>query len=171
MQAASSKARHNTLHSQKGAAGKRPILSLDKSALDKSRLLSKLLDEAPMQGGCPFMVLTDDTLQPSGRSKTRSCPFSSGRAPDAHARETPVQMAEETVLPLTSDRAPAAETQESSIPDAGDNKVCPFGASAAAVTPAPEVAVPGGLNSSSLSAFHLDGTPQVADPTAEGHLD
>lgn len=194
MQAASSKARHNRLHAQKGSAGKKAILSLDRSALDKARQLSKLLDDAPpMQGGCPFMVLPDDMLQPSGGSKGRSCPFSSGRAPGvhaqessnhvtsdtvlpltsdgapgAHSREIPGHTAENTVLPLTLDTSPNAEAQASSVPDAEDIKVCPLRAKSGAVMPAPAAAVPEGLESRNVTSFHSDEPPHVVEPTAQG---
>lgn len=191
-QAVSSKPRHNTLH--KGSAGKKAVLSLDRSALDKARQMSKLLDEAPpMQGGCPFMLLPDDMLQPPGWSNSRSCPFSSSRAPgahargspdhiaedtvlpltsgappDAHAREHPVLIAEDAVLPLTADSFSSAAAQERPLPDAEDNKVCPFGARSAAVTPAPAAAVPGDLKSRSVSSSHSDEPPHDVEPTAQG---
>lgn len=95
LQAVFSEVRRNELRSPQGPTSKKWALSLDRSAVDKARQLSRLLDEAPQQGGCPFMVPTDVKPEPS---KARSCPFSSGRAPTA--LEDLVPAAEASVCPF-----------------------------------------------------------------------
>lgn len=83
--------------------------------MDRARQLSRLLEEAPQDGGCPFMVPTDAMPEPFQGSM---CPFSSGRAPIAQAQETPVHVAQ--------------------------GSICPFGAAnPASVMPEPERAAPG----------------------------
>lgn len=75
-----SKVRKDELRPHQGPASKKWAFSLDRSAIDKARQLSRLLDEAPQEGGCPFVVSTDVMPEPL---KGRSCPFSSGRDPTA----------------------------------------------------------------------------------------
>lgn len=70
--------RKSQLH--KGKASSRKTFSLDRSAVDIARQLSKKLDEAPKQGGCPFMTSTDLSLQPLSNSQNNGCPFSSANA-------------------------------------------------------------------------------------------
>ena len=95
LQADFSKVKKDKLRPHQGPASKKWAFSLDRSAVEKARQLSRLLDEAPQEGGCPFMVSSDVVPQPS---KGRSCPFSSGRAPTA--QEGLVQAEEETVCPF-----------------------------------------------------------------------
>lgn len=97
MQAASCKVQRDKLQPHQMPASKKWAFTPDRSAVDKARQLSRLLEEAPQEGGCPFMVPTDAMPEPS---KDRTCPFSSGRAPTAQARETPVHVAEDGTCPL-----------------------------------------------------------------------
>ena len=53
------------------------MFSLDRAAVDIAQQLSKKLDEAPNQEGCPFMLSKDLSHQPSGNLQGKSCPFSS----------------------------------------------------------------------------------------------
>ena len=94
LQAVFSKVRKDKLQLHQGPADKKWAFSLDRSAVDKSRQLSRLLDEAPQEGGCPFMVSTGVMME---SSKGRSCPFSAGRAPTAHKDQ--VSAAEDSVCP------------------------------------------------------------------------
>ena len=95
LQAVFSNGRKDKLQPHQGPVGKKWSFSLDRSAVDKARQLSRLLGEAPREGGCPFMVSTN--VMPES-SKGRSCPFSAGRAPTAHKDR--VSAAEDSVCPF-----------------------------------------------------------------------
>ena len=97
MQAAFCKVQKDQLQPDQMSASNKWAFTLDRSAVDRARQLSRLLEEAPEEGGCPFMVPTDAMPEPSNG---RSCPFSSGRAPIAQAQETPVHVAEDSTCPF-----------------------------------------------------------------------
>ena len=120
LQAVLSEVRRNELRPHQSPTSKKWAFSLDRSAADKARQLSRLLDEAPQEGGCPFMVSTDVMPEPS---QARSCPFSSGRAPSA---------------------------QEDLVPAAEDSACPFGEANLASVMPAPDRATPGSCVSSCL---------------------
>lgn len=97
--------------------------TLDQSAVATARELSKQLDEAPQEGGCPFMTSTSakPAESASGKAQSGPCPFSSSAAATAQLQ---------TAHTASSNQASA----------------CPFSAAQADVTPdadtPPDAAMP-----------------------------
>ena len=122
IQAAISNVRHTKLQPQQHSGSKRGIFSLDRSAVDKARQLSRLLDEAPQEGGCPCMVSTDVMPQSPSGSKSRICPFSSDRAPVAQAKENSILDAESAVCPsIGGDPSAVVPALDAASPECSDS--------------------------------------------------
>ena len=75
-------ARNSVVHSKGEVHASKLDFPLDRSAVAIARELSKKLDEAPNEGGCPFMVPAKTQLAVPGSAKMQhdTCPLSSSHA-------------------------------------------------------------------------------------------
>ena len=85
LQAVFEEARSSYAHSKAKIHASKLDFPLDRSAVAIARELSKKLDEAPQEGGCPFMISTKTQLAEPASAKLQhdSCPLSSSHAPQS----------------------------------------------------------------------------------------
>jgi len=88
LQALFEEARNSAVHSEAEIHASKLDFPLDRSAVAIARELSKKLDEAPQEGGCPFMIPAKTQLAEPGSAKMQhdSCPLSSSHAAQSRSQ-------------------------------------------------------------------------------------
>ena len=83
--------------------------TLDRSAVETARQLSRKLDEVPQQGSCPFMTPSQLNLPSSGKAQSKGCPFSSANATHAQSSARIMHPDTHPVCPVSTSSLPASQ--------------------------------------------------------------
>jgi len=104
LQALFEEAGSSVVHSKAKIHASKLDFPLDRSAVAIARELSKKLDEAPQEGGCPFMISTKTQLAEPASAELQhdSCPFSSSHAAQSQSQAAQTDITKQaTVCPFS----------------------------------------------------------------------